>query len=361
MTRAKTLFCCLLILLAAEATQAASTFTPVNYGAASSDESAALAAINAFRATPQNELYATFQSFGYAGSKTDFDALLVAETTYPGSNWWSNTFGFSNLMTNSMDFYDTVPKTLHDQFAMLAAGPLSPFVWDDNLGWAAHQYSVWVEIDAGATANPHAVSGAPGFEARFTDNGFNWMSIGENIAPDFPNDIPIMQAGFALDWGTGTDGIQDPPGHRNSMLSTDFTHVGIGIVEAGWNATDVTQVQHLAEQLSAADPIVYGYVTDMSGNRLSNVTVEVFNSSDVSLGSDSTDATGAYTIQYTGGSPSTIAYTNALGATETSSAFGSSGMNFFLDAQISAVPEPSAFIFVAMIASAVAWSRRRLA
>lgn len=311
----------------------ADTFTAVNYGEASADETDAFNRINAFRADPRNELYEMFVDQGYGGSKAVFDALLNGQTSHT-AGWWVSNFG-SNLATNSMDFFGTVPSTLNGQFAALPAGPLPAYTWSDNLGWASHQYSVWVENDAGATSNPHAVAGAPGFAARFSDAGVNWTGIGENIAANWIFDTELMHMGFAVDWGPGVDGIQSPPGHRNSMLSTSYDHLGIGIVDAGWDSERITQVQHFATQFST-DPIVYGYVTDeMTGNELSGVLVNVYDAGNNLLGTATTDARGAYTIQYTGGTPDYTTYAVSGAPAVTGSGLGNSGSNYFLDAALS--------------------------
>lgn len=319
--------------------QCTPSFVPNDYGAADANELAAFDAINLFRADPQNELYEIFQGFGYSGTKAMFDSALQAQTTYPGGSFWSTLPGVTaNLATNSMDFFMTVPATLEAQFAALpAAGTLAAYSWSDNIGWAAHQYSNWVEMDAGATSNPHAVAGAPGLGARFTNAGVNWTNVGENIAADWPLNVLWMHSGFAIDWGTGVDGIQSPPGHRNSMLSTTFTHAGIGILDAGWTIGDVTQVQHFAAQ-SSTDDIFYGFVSDCMSAIVAGALVEVFDAAGNSLGTATTDAKGAYTIQFSGGTPAYAEYTN-MGTTVTSDiALGSSGSNYFLDA---VVPEPS--------------------
>ncbi len=276
-----------------------------------------------------------FVDQGYGGSKAVFDGLLNGQTSHT-AGWWVSNFG-SNLATNSMDFNATVPSTLNSQFAALPSGPLPAYAWSDNLGWAAHQYSVWVEHDAGATSNPHAVAGAPGFAARFTDAGVNWTGIGENIAANWPFDTALIHMGFGVDWGPGIDGIQSPPGHRDSMLSTSYDHLGIGIVDAGWDAGRITQVQHFAAQFSA-DPIVYGYVTDeMTGSELSGVIVNVFDAGNNLLGTAITDARGAYTIRYTGGTPDYTTYVVSSAPAITGSGLGNSGSNYFLDAALSPV------------------------
>ena len=219
-------------------------------------------------------MYEAFVQFGYAGSRSEFDNLLQSQATYPGSNWWSSNFGFQNLMTFSMDAFATVPGTLLNQFAALpSAGSLVPFLWHNNIGWAAHQYAVWLESDAGASSNPHAVAGAPSLLNRILNNGVQLSSIGENIAADWPNSPPLMHNGFMIDWGTGVDGIQSPPGHRNSMLSSR-THVGLAIVDQGWTAGAYSQVQHFVSAFGFS-PLVYGYLSDCSGAAVDSAQVTV--------------------------------------------------------------------------------------
>ncbi|QDV86004.1 CAP domain-containing protein [Planctomycetes bacterium TBK1r] len=351
----------ILVLSALVASAAhADVFTAINYGAADANEQIAFDSINDFRADPRNGLYKAFQGLGYSGTKVQFDSILSGQTSHT-SGWWASNFG-NNLVTGSMDFFQTVPSTVKSQFDSLpSAGSLSPFLWSDNIGWSAHQYATWVENDAGMTANPHAIPGAPGLGGRFTNAGVNWLSAGENIAADWLLSPDLMHAGFAIDWGVGTDGIQDPPGHRNSMLSSDFTHAGIGIVDGGWTPGDVTQVQHLARTFSMDDSIFFGYVTDeLTGDALMGISVDLYDASNVLLGTTTTDAQGAYTIEYDGGfgSPDRVDLF-AFGRTVTSTGLGSSGSNYFLDAAITAVPEPSSFFALTTFAIPVVLRRRR--
>ena len=48
-------------------------------------------------------------------------------------------------------------------------------------------------------------------------------------------------AGFNIDWGPGTDGTQDPPGHRNAIMSVsgNYTNVGYAVVAESNSATQV--------------------------------------------------------------------------------------------------------------------------
>ena len=48
-------------------------------------------------------------------------------------------------------------------------------------------------------------------------------------------------AGFNIDWGPGTDGTQDPPGHRNAIMSVsgNYTNVGYAVVAESNPTTQV--------------------------------------------------------------------------------------------------------------------------
>lgn len=302
----------------------------MNYGAPNAHEQAALDAINAFRSDPRSELYEIFVGMGFGGTRSAFDSLLASQTSYtPNSNWWRTQFG-SNLVTGSMDFFRTVPSTLKAQFDVLApGGSLSPLAWSDNIGWSAHQYAIWIEEDAGAS-NSHAIPGAPSLGNRFTNAGVNWTVAAENVGRDWPLNTSQMHAGFTIDWGVGVDGIQSPPGHRDNILSTSVSHIGIGISDHGWTPGNITQVQHIAAQYGT-DDIFYGYVRGAFGN---GVFVEVFDAVGSSLGTANTDEKGAYTIMVPSGVPAYAEYTNDIGTFTTNGliALGSSGSNFFLDA-----------------------------
>jgi hypothetical protein len=65
---------------------------------------------------------------------------------------------------------------------------------------------------------------------RIATNGYSANTWGENVFA-YAQSVPYGQAGFAVDWGNGTGGMQTPPGHRDNMLSPQFREVGMGIVD----------------------------------------------------------------------------------------------------------------------------------
>ncbi len=328
----------------------------INYGAPSPSEAASLGLINRFRADPVNELARMFNdNFGTNYTNATLAPVLSSTSYTPG--FWTSTFG-NNIASGSMNFFNTVPKTLYDEFQVLTAK--STLAWNNNLGWAAHQYSVSVEQDAG-TSNPHFVPGAPVFIDRFNNVGVNYTSIGENIAPNWPDNPAAMHMGFAVDWGSGPGGMQNLRGHRNSMLSTTFTAVGIGTLDAGWTAGQVSQVQHLAAFLSV-DRIAYGYVyTDTSATTKANgATVNIYDAADNLLGSATTDSTGAYTYKVAPGAaaPATAEYI-LNGITTPRHTLGNDGnTTWFLDAAV--IPEPSSALLAGLTILGACVRRRRV-
>lgn len=45
----------------------------------------------------------------------------------------------------------------------------------------------------------------------------------------FASSVFYAQASLAIDWGTGTDGIQNPPEHRQALLATDIREAGLAV------------------------------------------------------------------------------------------------------------------------------------
>lgn len=76
--------------------------------------------------------------------------------------------------------------------------------------------------------------------ARISANGYTASTWGENVFA-YADSVPYGHAGFAVDWGGGTGGMQTPPGHRDNMLTAAFREVGVGVVD-GKNGTVGPQI-----------------------------------------------------------------------------------------------------------------------
>jgi len=332
-----------------------------NYGAPTVSEQTSFNLINRFRADPVNELARMFNdNFGTTHTNTTLGQLL--DGVNYSANFWSSTFS-NNVVSGSMNFFQTSPNVLYDEFqAMALLPPRSPYTWNNNIGWAAHQYAARVEADAGATQNPHLLPG-PDLGTRISNVGVNWSNLGENIAPNWLPNPATMHMAFAVDWGTGTNGMQNPRGHRDAMMSALFTNIGIGTVDEGWGFERVTQVQKLAA-LSPTNPtnrIAYGYVyTDASATtKAAGATVNIYDAAGNLLGSTTSDSSGAYTyiVSSTATAPATAEFIQGS-FTTARHALGNDGNTWFLDAAV--IPEPSSALLAGLAILGACARRRRV-
>src|SRR5262249_28624262 len=101
----------------------------------------------------------------------------------------------------------------------------------------------------------------------------------------YASNVFVGHAGFAIDYGLGPDGLQDPTGHRDNLMSADFTDIGIGMVDStpGKNTGPLLITQDFGSPPTADNPFLLGVVyNDANGNGfydqgegLGNVTVAI--------------------------------------------------------------------------------------
>jgi Ca2+-binding RTX toxin-like protein len=135
---------------------------------------------------------------------------------------------------------------------MAAFDAVAPLAWNGNLADAADGHNQAM-IDA--DMQTHQAPGEPNLGQRATNAGYaNWNTLGENVYA-FSEDVLYGHAGFVIDWGydaedingnqlfpdwqTRGDGMQDPPGHRNSLMNGNFAEIGISVVAETNPATQV--------------------------------------------------------------------------------------------------------------------------
>ena len=150
---------------------------------------------------------------------------------------------------SAMTYFGVSVSALQAQLA--AFDPVAPLAWNGNLADAADFHNQAM-IDA--DQQTHQAPGEPGLGQRATNAGYNWSTLGENVYA-FSNDVAYGHAGFVIDWGydaednnggtlypdwqTRGDGMQDPPGHRNNLMSANFTEIGISVVAESDPGTSV--------------------------------------------------------------------------------------------------------------------------
>jgi MYXO-CTERM domain-containing protein len=367
-------WCSLLACVAAQA-----QITP-GTRSATADELASLAAINRFRADPQGELSRMLgvAPTAFAGIARSTDANIPGGTAW-STDYWKTLAAPGNAAASAMDFFKVSPGNLLYQWDNLGgSGLLQPLTWNGNLGHAALEYGKLVVADAGASS-PHNVAPYQTFALdRVNHAGYlNANTLGENIAPNFSNGAPAAQhAGFAVDWGndasSGGDGIQNGAGHRTSMLNNQYTEIGIGMLP-GWVGGRTTQVQQFSDRDNSFSEYLYGYAwQDASlnplsytyGEGMSGLTVNIFDSNNVVIGTATTDANGGYTLPVEGLADGLYAvrFLNGSALVGSSSVTISNLGLYNVSLVTSPVPEPSGWMLGLLAAvGPLALARRRKA
>lgn len=64
--------------------------------------------------------------------------------------------------------------------------------------------------------------------SRITGAGYAWTTYGENVFA-YARSVTHGHAGFEVDWGGGTGGMQTPPGHRQNIHNPNFREIGLGV------------------------------------------------------------------------------------------------------------------------------------
>ena len=171
----------------------------------------------------------------------------------------------------NLNFFGVDMAALEQQFAALTA--VAPLAWNDALQISAETHSQgMLDFDQ----QSHFLPGEPGILERFQNAGYTNLSrAAENIFA-FDRDPLFGFTAFFVDWGfddvddpngdfasTG-DGIQDPPGHRNAIMSADFQEVGVaGLQQTDPNANvgPVATTQHFGARFNY-NPQFLGVVFD---------------------------------------------------------------------------------------------------
>ncbi|HEV8543823.1 MAG TPA: carboxypeptidase regulatory-like domain-containing protein [Verrucomicrobiae bacterium] len=199
------------------------------------------------------------------------------------------------------------------QFAIIPPAP--PLAMNAQLTDAARNHSL--DMFNNVYQGHIGVDGSnPG--TRIKAAGYNYRTYGENV---FANAQSVFHghAAFEVDYGPGTDGMQTPPGHRESIHTNLFMEVGIG-VKLGHNENATNQVgpmvvtQDFGTILSASPFITGVAYYDLNGNNfydlgegIGGVTVTVTGSNSQGITARSggyavpVPGNGTYSVTFSGG------------------------------------------------------------
>ncbi len=135
--------------------------------------------------------------------------------------------------------FGTNIDTVRSQWGSLTSA--APLAWASELNDSAAAHN---QLMIAANVQAHTVTGEKEIKARladakyFKDDLSDWKAVGENIYAATPS-VEFSHTGLAIDWGAddlttpdiieAVDGIQNPAGHRTTLVSSDFREVGISI------------------------------------------------------------------------------------------------------------------------------------
>lgn len=137
-------------------------------------------------------------------------------------------------VSNALKAFNVDGNLLRDQFLKLT--PVGALAWNDSLATAAEKHSAAM---IAADEQSHQVAGEPGLAARAQAEGYSgFRTLGENVFA-YSSSLLYGHAGFMVDWGEGVGGMQTPAGHRNNIMSANFTEVGIDVTTEKNAATEV--------------------------------------------------------------------------------------------------------------------------
>lgn len=105
--------------------------------------------------------------------------------------------------------------------------PAAPLAWSSALHQSATTHS---ELMIQHDTQSHNLPGEPKLLDRLQDAGYDAVKAAENVFA-YPESIFATHAGFAIDWGESPTGIQEPAGHRITLVNNDYREVGMAAIE----------------------------------------------------------------------------------------------------------------------------------
>ena len=183
----------------------------------------------------------------------EFDALIADAA--------SGTAVQANI-TSALRYFGVDLALFREQLA--AHDPVAPLAWNGALAGAAEAHSQ-VMIDT--QTQGHQIGGEPVLRDRVVAAGYEgWSRLRENVFA-YTDDPLHGHAAFYIDWGAGPGGMQDPAGHRLSILSATVTEVGIGVLESsGGSVGPYVVTQDFGNRRDYAAQLVGVVIDDADGD-----------------------------------------------------------------------------------------------
>ncbi len=153
---------------------------------------------------------------------------------------------------SALSYFKVDLKELRSQWDKLQ--PAQPVAWSNQLHDSAIFHTqLMIDNDEQSHKFPNELS----LGDRIRNTGYKFTTIAENIYA-YGSSVFESHAAFAIDWGDDINGIQNPPGHRNAIMSNNYREVGIGILpenNLGTQVGSLLTTQHFAssQELATTD------------------------------------------------------------------------------------------------------------
>lgn len=215
---------------------------------------------------------------------------------------------------SALQYFGVSGSALASQWASLTAA--QPLAWSDALEISSRTHNQLMITD---DSQSHQLPGEADVGTRITNAGYaNWTTLGENIYA-YSNTVSYGHAGFAIDWGFGANGLQNPAGHRQNIMNSSYREVGISVITENNPATQVGPLvitQDFGARYTQGNSYLLGVVYNDSnsntsynaGEGLGGVNVLVtgsagtFNTTTMTAGGFQLQVpAGSYTVTFSGG------------------------------------------------------------
>lgn len=235
----------------------------------------------------------------------------------------ANQTGATADITSAMRFFGVDAFAFRDQMSVFS--PVAPLAWNLALSDAAQGHSAAM---IASDTQAHQLPGGPTMRQRIEAAGYtSWSNISENVYA-YTRDVAHGHAGFMIDWGyddadfdgSGNllanwqnlgDGIQDPAGHRNAIMSATLTEIGIAALtdnDPGTQVGPYVVTQNFGNRFDYSPQLLGVVIDDLDGDRfydvgegLAGITVTI-TSADGSTTTTSTWSSGGYQVSLAPGS-----------------------------------------------------------
>jgi hypothetical protein len=159
--------------------------------------------------TPEEQLY--LEMINRARANPAAEGLLFANTADP-------------LLTQDYADWHVDLALMQSQFALIQPAP--PLAMSAALSTAARSHTLDMFNNA---FQDHKGTDGSSFSQRINSAGYKFSMAAENIF-SYAGSVFHGHAGFEVDWGPGTGGMQTPPGHRENIHNSGFREVGVGVI-----------------------------------------------------------------------------------------------------------------------------------